>query len=96
MAEISSKASLWRLVGAVILGFFVGTGLFFCVALVIGMINDLSGSNIPIGTRVTENLGSAFILVVLIVICIAGFSWRVWTTPPVVPVYEIPETIDKF
>jgi hypothetical protein len=28
--------------------------------------------------------------------CITFFCWKVWTSPPTTPEFEIPETIDKF
>jgi uncharacterized membrane protein YkvI len=83
-------------VAAVILGIFVGIILFFVFALFIGAFNQAMGMNIPVTTQVAENILSAVLFIVIIIICIAYFCWKVWTTPPTTPEFEIPETIDKF
>jgi phosphate/sulfate permease len=96
MPETPPKPSALRITAAVILGIFVGFFLFFGIALVIGAFNNTMGMNIPVSTQVTENVISAVLLVAIIIICIAVFCWKVYTTPPTTPEFEIPETIDKF
>jgi ABC-type Fe3+ transport system permease subunit len=85
-----------RIAAAVILGVFVGLFLFFGIALVIGAFNETMGTNIPVSTQFTENLISAVLLSVIIITCVGFFCWKVWTSPPTTPEFEIPETIDKF
>lgn len=82
MQEISENPGILRLTAAVILGIIVGALLFFIVALFIGIFNELSGLNVPVGSNVTENILSAVILVIFIVLSVAGFCWKVKTTPP--------------
>jgi len=96
MTENAPKPAVLRIVAAVILGIFVGFFLFFGIALVIGAFNTSSGMNIPVSTQVTENVISAVLLVAIIIICVTVFCWKVYTTPPTTPEFEIPETIDKF
>jgi phosphate/sulfate permease len=96
MPETPPKPSALRITAAVILGIFVGFFLFFGIALVIGAFNNTMGMNIPVSTQVTENVISAVLLVAIIIICVAVFCWKVYTTPPTTPEFEIPETIDKF
>ena len=96
MPETPPKPSALRITAAVILGIFVGFFLFFGIALVIGAFNNTMGMNIPVSTQVTENVISAILLVAIIIICVAVFCWKVYTTPPTTPEFEIPETIDKF
>jgi hypothetical protein len=96
MTENAPKPAALRIVAAVILGIFVGLFLFFGLALVIGAFNDTMGMNIPVSTQVTENVISAVLLACIIITCVAVFCWKVYTTPPTTPEFEIPETIDKF
>jgi ABC-type Fe3+ transport system permease subunit len=96
MTENPPKPSALRITAAVILGIFVGLFIFFGIALVIGAFNDTMGMNIPVTTQFTENLISAVLLAVIIIVCVAFFCWKVWTSPPTTPEFEIPETIDKF
>jgi uncharacterized BrkB/YihY/UPF0761 family membrane protein len=96
MPENPPKPSALRIAAAVILGAFVGLFIFFGITLVIGVFNESMGTNIPVSAQVTENMISAILLIVIIIICVAFFCWKVWTTPPTVPEFEIPETIDKF
>jgi hypothetical protein len=96
MTENASKPAVLRIVAAVILGIFVGLFLFFGLALVIGAFNDTMGMNIPVSTQVTENIISAVLLAGIIITSVAVFCWKVYTTPPTTPEFEIPETIDKF
>ena len=96
MTENAPKPAVLRVVAAVILGIFVGFFLFFGLALVIALLNDSTGINIPVSTNVTENVISAILLVGIIITCVAFFCWKVYTSPPSTPEFEIPETIDKF
>ena len=96
MPENAPKPAVLRVVAAVILGIFVGLFLFFGLALVIALFNDTTGINIPVSTNVTENVISAILLVGIIITCVAFFCWKVYTSPPSTPEFEIPETIDKF
>lgn len=93
MDENTQNPNALRLVAAVILGIIVGSILFFVVALFIGMFNSLLSMNIPFRTDVTENILSAVLLVVFIGLSIAGFCWKVWTTPAREP-EVIPESDD--
>jgi len=81
MNEKTNTPGLLRLAAAVFLGLIVGFILFFIAAMVIGSINQLMGMNIPVRMDIAENLISAILLVVFVVGCIAGFCWKVWTTP---------------
>ena len=81
MNENTTTPSLLRLAAAVFLGLIVGFILFLVAALFIGMFNQLMGMQIPIGMDVAENILSAILLVIFVVGCIAGFCWKVWTTP---------------
>ncbi len=87
MAENTSNPSALRIVAAVILGIFVGFFIFFGIALVIGAFNDMTGLNIVVSTNVNlaENVISAILLAVIIIICIGLFVWKVYTTPPSEP-----------
>lgn len=82
MAEERNRPSLVRILAAILLGFFVGFFLFFIVALIIGAINDMLGTGIPVNMQFAENIFSAIALVVIMAICIGGFLWLVWRTPP--------------
>ena len=81
MNEKTATPSLLRIAAAVFLGLIVGFILFFIAAMVIGSINQLMGMNIPVRMDVAENVISAILLVVFVVGSIAGFCWKVWTTP---------------
>jgi len=96
MPENAPKPAALRIVAAVILGIFVGFFIFFGLALIIGAFNNSMGMNIPVSTQVAEDVLSAVLLVVIIMCCITFFCWKVWTSPPTTPEFEIPETIDKF
>jgi len=92
MIEQSQNSNPLRLIAAVLLGIIVGTILFFVVALFIGSFNDLAGMHLSVSTNVKENIWSLVLLIVLNVVCIAGFCWMVRTTPPSEPDTEsIPE-----
>jgi uncharacterized protein YqhQ len=76
------KSPGWlRIAAAIILGCIVGSVIFLIVALGIGVINDRMGMQIPIDLLIGENLFSAILLVLFIVISSAGFCWQVWKTP---------------
>ena len=70
-----------RIIAAVILGCITGTILFLIVALGIGVVNDKMGMQIPVNLLIAENIFSAILLILLILICIAGFCWQIWNTP---------------
>ena len=92
MTGQSQNSNPLRLIAAVMLGIMVGTILFFVVALFIGTFNDLSGMQLSVSTNFAENVWSLILLVVLNIVCIAGFCWMVRTTPPSEPEPElIPE-----
>lgn len=74
-----------RLAAAIILGIIIGSILFFIVALFIGTFNDLSGMHLSVSTDLVENIWSAILLVVLILISVILLCWKVWTTPPTIP-----------
>ena len=82
MAENAGKPGMLRLTAAVILGGITGTILFLIIALGIGIVNDRMSMQIPINLLIGENILSAVLLVLFILLCIAGFIWWVWTTPP--------------
>ena len=88
MINQSQKPSPLRLIAAVMLGIIVGSTLFFIVALFIGSFNDLSGMHLSVSTNFAENFWSLILLIVLNVLCIAGFCWMVWKTPPTEPEFE--------
>jgi formate/nitrite transporter FocA (FNT family) len=81
MNEKTATPSLLRLAAAIFLGLIVGFILFFIAAMVIGSINQLMDMNIPVRMDVAENVISAILLVVFVGGSIAGFCWKVWTTP---------------
>jgi formate/nitrite transporter FocA (FNT family) len=81
MNEKTTTPSLLRIAAAVFLGLIVGFILFLVAALFIGMFNQLMGMQIPIGMDVAENILSAILLVIFVGGSIAGFCWKVWTTP---------------
>jgi uncharacterized membrane protein len=96
MVQITAKQDPLRLAAAVILGIVTGSILFLIIALVIGAFNDMTHMNISVTTNVAENIFSLVLLVVLIVGCVAGFWWKVVTTPPSEskPVEPVPEQED--
>ncbi|MDO9323767.1 MAG: hypothetical protein Q7T80_02295 [Methanoregula sp.] len=81
MSEHAERPGMLRIAAAVILGLISGTILFLIVALGIGVINDKLGMRIPVNLLIAENIFSAILLVLLIIVCIAGFCWQVWITP---------------
>jgi hypothetical protein len=96
MAEYTTSQKSLRLAGAVILGIFVGFFLFLVVALIIGVVNNSLGTNIPIDMLFAENIWSAILLIIIIGFCIVVFCRRVLASQPTTSEFEIPETIDKF
>ena len=89
MVQMTAKQDPLRLTAAVILGIITGSILFFIIALVIGAFNDLTHMNVSVTTNVAENIFSLVLLVILIIACVAGFWWKVTTTPPSEPEPEI-------
>ncbi len=85
MVENRTAPSLIRVIAAILLGFFVGFFLFLIVALVIGAVNNMLGTQIPIDLLIAENIYSAVTLIVIISLCIGGALWLVWRTPPSEP-----------
>ncbi len=85
---MTAKPDPLRAAAAVILGIITGSILFLIVALLIGLINDWAHMNIPVTTLVAENVFSAILLIVLIIVCIAAFYRKVATTPPSEPAGE--------
>ena len=90
MDNTTSTPGILRLASAVILGIIVGFILFLIVALFIGMFNNWMGMDIPVGTDIAENILSAVLLVIFVIGSIAGFCWKVWTTPPTEEEEEAP------
>ena len=90
MIEQSQNSNPLRLIAAVLLGIIVGSILFFVVALFIGSFNDLLGMHLSVSTNFAENIWSLILLIILNVVCIAGFCWMVRTTPPSEPEQESP------
>lgn len=82
MTENSSLPSVLRYIAAVILGCVVGSIIFLIVALFIGYFNDMAHMKIPINMLVAENIFSAALLALLVIISIFYFCWKVRTTPP--------------
>jgi hypothetical protein len=92
MNEKTTTPSLLRLAAAIFLGLIVGFILFLVAALFIGMFNQLMGMQIPIGMDVAENILSAILLVIFVGGSIAGFCWKVWTTPATEEEEEFPQS----
>lgn len=82
MTDTAATPSPLRIISAVLLGCIVGVILFLIAALGIGFVNDRMHMNIPVNMLVAENIFSAILFVVLIIVCIAIFLRMVWTTPP--------------
>jgi glycerol uptake facilitator-like aquaporin len=82
MAENIPSPSLLRVIAAAILGIFVGFFLFFIIALGIGMVENVTGTDTGISTNFTQNILSAILLGIIMLLCIGGFLWKVYTTPP--------------
>jgi TRAP-type C4-dicarboxylate transport system permease small subunit len=82
MTEMRTQPELLRIVSAVLLGCIVGAIFFLIFALGIGAINDNLHMNIPVNLLVAENIMSAAMLAIFIIICVAIFLRMVWNTPP--------------
>ena len=82
MTSPANPPGALRIIAAVILGVITGTILFLIVALGIGFINDRMHMNIPISMLVAENIFSAILLALLIIVCVGYLCWDVWVTPP--------------
>jgi len=81
MAETNQNPSALRLFAALLLGIAVAFIIFFIFALGIGFINKSFSMNVPLTLDFRENIFSAVLLGVLVVICVAGFIWMVYKTP---------------
>ncbi len=81
MSENKQRPSMLRIAAAIILGSITGTILFLIVAMGIGVVNDKMHMQIPVNLLIAENIFSAILLALLILVCIAGFCWQVWNTP---------------
>ena len=84
MAENFSRPSILRIVAAILLGIVVGFFVFLGMALILGVLN------IPVSMQFAENILSAILLIISLAVCIGGFLWLVWTTPPTEPALEEP------
>ena len=82
MAETNSNPGALRLFAALLLGIAVAFIIFFIFALGIGFINQSFGMSVPVTLDFRENMFSAVLLGALVIICIAGFVWMVYKTPP--------------
>jgi hypothetical protein len=94
MDETTGKPTWLRIAAAGILGCVTGGILFLVAAIIIGTVNNLMGMTIPINLRIAENIWSPLLLILLIGFSIAGFWWKVETTPPSepeIPASEIPD-----
>lgn len=85
MTDTSATPAPLRIISAILLGCIVGVILFLIAALGIGVVNDRLHMNIPLNMLVAKNIFSAVLLVILIIVCIAIFLRKVWTTPPSEP-----------
>ena len=81
MAETNQNPGALRLFAALLLGIAVAFIIFFIFALGIGFINKSFSMNVPLTLDFRENIFSAVLLGVLVVICVAGFIWMVYKTP---------------
>ena len=81
MSKNVERPGMLRIAAAVILGGITGTILFLIVALGIGAVNDKMGMKIPVNLLIAENVFSAILLILFILIFIAVFCWQVWNTP---------------
>ena len=82
MEAVQKGTNPLRLIAAVILGVIVGTIVFLVVAIVIGIINNSMHMAIPINLLIAENITSALLLVLFIIMGITGFVRLVLRTPP--------------
>lgn len=77
MVRNFSRPSLLRIAAAVLLGIVIGFFVFLGMALVLGALD------IPVSMQFAENILSAVLLIISLAVCIGGFLWLVWTTPPI-------------
>ncbi|MDD4126584.1 MAG: hypothetical protein PHV39_02715 [Methanomicrobium sp.] len=71
-----------RVIAALILDAVTGVLGFFIVALILGMIEDMSGFSTGITANVSENIFSALLLALFVIAGLLFFYWKVLTTPP--------------
>jgi hypothetical protein len=82
MAETNQNPSALRIFAALLLGIVVAFIIFFVFALGIGFLNQSFGMNVPVTLDFKENIFSAILLGALVIICVVGFVWLVYKTPP--------------
>ena len=85
MEAAQQRTDPLRLISAILLGGIVGVIVFLVVALVIGVINDNMHTGIPVNLLIAENIISAILMVLFIILGIAYFVRKVMTTPPTNP-----------
>lgn len=85
---MTARTSPLRIAAAVLLGIITGGILFFLVALILGIINDITRLNMTVTTNIAENMFSALLLLFLIVACVVVFYHKVKTTPVSEPEQE--------
>jgi hypothetical protein len=85
---MTAKPDPLRVTAAVLLGIITGGILFLVIAMLIGIVNDMAHMNISVTTNIAENIFSAILLAVLIIVCVAGFYRKVATTLPTEPKTE--------
>ncbi|MBN2733300.1 MAG: hypothetical protein JXQ82_00365 [Methanomicrobiaceae archaeon] len=71
-----------RVIAALILGVVIGVIGFFIVALILGLIEDMSGFATGITANFSENIVSAVLLLIFVIAGAGFFYWKVSTTPP--------------
>lgn len=81
MTEETRRLNPLRVAAALILGFIIGSIIFFIITLAIGTINNLLGTNLTVTADIAENLFSLALLAILILVCCAAFVWKVSVTP---------------
>ena len=82
MTDNVPKPAPLRIVAGVILGIFAGFFIFFAISLLVGMINDILGTSLSMSMKFNEDIWSAVLLVVIIILCTAGLLWLIYKTPP--------------
>ena len=73
MTENSSQSNVLRYIAAVILGCIVGAIIFLVVALFIGFFNEKAHMQIPINMMIAENIFSAALMAILVIVSIVFF-----------------------
>lgn len=81
MSKNAERPGMLRIAAAVILGGIVGSIFFLIVAMVIGVVNDKMGMMIPVNLLIAENVFSAILLILFILLFIGVFCWQVYHTP---------------